>query len=145
VPAKISVEVKMVSKKIVLYFSPKISNQPIVYRLVRDYNLELNILRASIDYKKEGMLILELTGEEKNYNEGIKYLENIGIKMQSLSQYIIRNEKECIDCGVCIPICPADALEIASITRKVNFNNEKCIACKMCIKACPQRAMEVYF
>ena len=65
--------------------------------------------------------------------------------MQSLSQYIIRNEKECIDCGVCIPICPADALEIASITRKVNFNNEKCIACEMCIKACPQRAMEVYF
>lgn len=135
----------MILKKIVLHFSSRISNQPIIYKLASDYNLEFNILKASIDYKREGLLILEIRGEERNYSEGIKYLQNIGVKTQPLSQDIIRNERRCIDCGVCISICPSGALEIESTTRKVSFNDNKCIVCEMCIKACPQKAMEIYF
>ena len=57
----------MILKKIVLHFSENTSNQPIVFRLVKDYGLEFNILKANIDYKKEGLLILELKGEDKDY------------------------------------------------------------------------------
>ena len=135
----------MITKKIVLHFTPTNSNQPIIYQLVRDYGLEFNILKANIDYKKEGLLILELKGEDDNYRKGIDYLVQSGVKIQLLSQDIIRNDARCIDCGVCVPICPSGALEIELESRKVNFFDEKCIACEMCIKACPQRAIEVHF
>ncbi len=135
----------MITKKIVLHFTPTNSNKPIIYQLVKDYGLEFNILKANIDYKKEGLLILELKGEEDSYRKGIDYLKQSGVKIQPLSQDIIRNDARCIDCGVCTPICPSGALEVEQVSRKVNFFDEKCIACEMCIKACPQKAIEVHF
>jgi hypothetical protein len=36
--------------------------RPIIYRLVKDYDLEFNILKASITPEQEGLLVLELKG-----------------------------------------------------------------------------------
>lgn len=135
----------MISKKIVLHFPHRLVDQPIVCKLVKDYSLEFNILKAHVTPREEGLLILELSGEEKNYEQGIQYLEETGIKMQPLSRDIIRNEERCINCSVCVPICPTNALTVEPLTRKINFCNTKCIACELCIKACPPRAMEVHF
>lgn len=135
----------MVSKKIVLHFPHKLVDQPIVYKLVKDYDLSFNILKASVTPEEEGLLVLELSGEKKNYEQGVKYLKEAGVKVQPLSQDIIRNEERCTHCGVCVPICPSAALVVDPVTRKVNFYNDKCIACELCIKACPVRAMEVHF
>ncbi|MDD5292174.1 MAG: NIL domain-containing protein [Candidatus Omnitrophica bacterium] len=135
----------MVSKKIVLHFPHKLVDQPIVYKLVKDYDLNFNILKASVTPEEEGLLVLELSGEKKNYEQGVKYLKEAGVKVQPLSQDIIRNEERCTHCGVCVPICPSAALVVDPVTRKVNFYNDKCIACELCIKACPVRAMEVHF
>ena len=135
----------MVSKRIVLHFPHNLVDQPIVYKLVKEYNLKFNILRASVTPEEEGLLVLELIGEEKDYEQGVQYLKEVGVKVQLLSQDIIRNEEKCTHCGVCVPICPTGALVVDSLTRKVLFYNEKCIACELCIKACPVRAMEVHF
>jgi ferredoxin len=135
----------MISKRIVLHFPHRLVDQPIVYRLVKDYDLQFNILKAYVTPREEGLMVLELTGEDENYNKGIKYLEDCGVKIQPLSQDIIRNETKCTDCGVCVPICPTGALVIDSITRKVHFYDNKCIACELCIKVCPTRAMEIHF
>lgn len=54
------------TKKIVLHFPQSLINQPIICRLVKDFNLEFNILKASVTPEKEGLLVLELSGEEKN-------------------------------------------------------------------------------
>ncbi len=135
----------MFSKKIVLHFPHKLLDQPIVCKLVKDYDLEFNILKANVTPKEEGILVFELKGEKKNYEKGIRYLKRAGVKIQPLSQDIIRNEKRCTHCGVCVPICPAGALEVELSTRKVLFDNTKCIACELCVKACPVQAMEVHF
>ena len=135
----------MVSKRIVLHFPHKLVDQPIVCKLVKDYNLEFNILKASVTPEEEGLLVLELTGEEKDYEKGVRYLQDVGVKLQFLSQDVIRNEEKCTDCGVCVPICPTDALAVDSETRKIIFDNSECIACELCVKACPVRAMEVHF
>jgi ferredoxin len=135
----------MVSKKIVLHFPHKLVDQPIVYKLVKDYNLQFNILKASVTPEEEGLLVLELSGEKKDYDNGVKYLKESGVKVQPLSQDIKRNEEKCTHCGVCVPICPTAALVVDSLTRKVSFYKDKCIACELCIKVCPVRAMEVHF
>ncbi len=134
-----------VSKRIVLRFPPRLVDRPIVYRLVKDYNLEFNILKASVTPEEEGLMVVELSGEQQDYDKGIKYLTTNGVRIQSLSQDVIRNEQRCTHCGACITICPTFAFEVDPLTRQVRFYDEKCVACGLCIKACPPRAMEVHF
>ena len=135
----------MTAKRIVLHFPHRLVDQPIVYKLVKDYDLQFNILKAYVTPREEGLMVLELSGEDENFKKGIKYLHKCGVRMQPLSQDVIRNEAKCTDCGVCVPICPVGALETDSTTRKVHFYDNKCIACELCVKVCPTRAMEVHF
>jgi L-aspartate semialdehyde sulfurtransferase ferredoxin len=134
-----------VSKRIVLHFPPRLVDRPIVSRLVKDYNLDFNILKASVSPAEEGLLVIELTGERTDYDKGIKYLTDAGVIIQSLSRDIIRNEERCTSCGACITICPTGCFELNPKTRSVTFINERCVACGICLKACPPRAMEVHF
>ncbi|MFH1655703.1 MAG: NIL domain-containing protein [Candidatus Omnitrophota bacterium] len=136
---------KKYSEKIVLHFPHRLVDQPIVYKLIKDHDLQFNILKAYVTPREEGLMVLELTGDKENYDKGIAYLKKCGVKIQPLSKDIIRNEVKCTDCGVCVPICPTEALVVDQITRKVQFYKNKCIACELCIKACPTRAMEINF
>lgn len=135
----------MVSKRIVLTFPHKLLDRPIVYKLVKDFNLEFNILQARITPEEEGLMVLELSGKKENYAEGIKYLTNLGVKIQPLSQDVTRLEDRCTHCGACVAICPTGALYTDPKTMKVVFDTDKCIACELCVKACPPRAMVVKF
>ena len=134
-----------ISSRMVLHFPRTLVEQPVICRLAKDYNLEFNILKASLTPKEEGLLVLELTGEQKDYERGIKYLAETGVRIQSLSQNVIRNEAKCTHCGACITICPVGAFVVEPLTKVVDFSDSKCIACGLCIKACPLRAMEVRF
>jgi ferredoxin len=135
----------IVTKRIVLRFPQRLVERPIIYRLVKDYDLEFNILKASITPEQEGLLVLELKGNQKEYDKGIEFLIKAGVKIQALSQDVTRNEEKCTSCGACITVCPAGAFKVDPVTRLVLFDNEKCVACGACIPACPPRAMEVHF
>ena len=135
----------MISERIVLHFPHRLVDQPLVYKLVKDYNLKFNILKAYVTPQEEGLMVLEVSGGKADFNRGIEYLVSCGVRIQPLSQDVIRNEVKCTDCGVCVPICPTGALVIDSITRKVHFYDNKCIACELCVKVCPTRAMEIRF
>ena len=135
----------MVSKRIVLHFPSRLVNQPIVYKLVKEFDLQFNILKAFVTPEEEGLMVLELIGKRDNFDKGVEYLQSCGVKMQPLSQDVVRNEAKCTNCGVCVPICPTEALTVDIETRKVAFDNKKCIACELCVKICPPRAMEVHF
>lgn len=135
----------MVSKRIVLTFPRKLLDKPVVCKLVKDFDLIFNILQARVTPKEEGLLVLELTGKKENYAKGVKYLTDQGVKIQPLSQDVKRNDSRCTHCGVCISICPTEALVINKKTMKVDFDASKCIACELCVKTCPVRAMVVKF
>ncbi|MBE0480179.1 MAG: 4Fe-4S binding protein [Dehalococcoidia bacterium] len=131
------------ARKVVLRFPHRLVDKPIIYRLVKDYDLQLNILKASITPKEEGLLVLELTGKKKNYEDAVRYLAETGVDLQSLIQDVVRKEDRCTHCGACVTICPVNAFSVRPVTREVVFAEDKCIACELCIKACPVRAMEV--
>lgn len=134
-----------VSRKLVLRFPHKLVDKPIVSRLVKDFDLDFNILKASVTPGEEGLLVMELSGEQRNYEKGIKYLTDSGVQIQSLSQDVVRNEKRCTHCGACITVCPTEAFSLEPKTRKVLFDDTKCIVCELCVKACPPRAMDLHF
>lgn len=135
----------MVSKRIVLTFPHNLVDKPIVYKLVKGYNLTFNILQARVTPEEEGLLVLELSGEKEDYDKGTKYLADLGVKIQPLSKDIIRDEDRCTHCGACVVICPTGALSLDKSTMKVDFDSKKCIACELCVKPCPPRAMIVKF
>lgn len=131
------------ARKVVLRFPHRLVDKPIIYRLVKDYDLQFNILKASVTPKEEGLLILELSGKKKNFEDAMRFLTEVGVELQPLVQDVFRLEDRCTHCGACITICPVDAFKVDPVTRRVDFLNTKCIACELCIKACPVRAMEV--
>ncbi len=135
----------MISSKVVLKFPPELVDQPITSRLVKEHNLNFNILKAQISPKEDGLLVLELEGEKVDLEGGLAFLEKAGVKVSPLSLEIGRDEERCTDCSVCTGICPTGALIVDQVTRKVNFLEEKCIACEFCLKACPYQAMRVKF
>ena len=135
----------MISRKIVLRFAAPLVDQPIIYHLVKDYDLSFNILKASISPQEEGVLVFELTGEKKHYDAGIQYLKGLGVQIQPFSEDVRRDEQKCTHCGVCVVLCPTAALSVDRTTLQVLFDSGQCIACGACIRACPPRAMEMYF
>ena len=131
--------------KIVLHFPQDLVDKPIVYKLVKDFDLQFNILKAEVNPDEEGLLVLELTGDENVYAQAIAYLAEEGVRVQPLSQDISMNKTRCIDCTLCVPLCPTDALVKDEDSGEVTFIKEKCIACGICVNACPYKAMSITF
>ena len=135
----------MYSKKIVLHFPSNLVDKSIIYRLTKDFDLEFNILKALVNPNEEGLMVLELKGDKKAYDQALDYLKKENVKVQNLNKGVIRNDKKCVFCGLCIGVCPVGAFEIDQVSSEVIFHDEKCIACEMCVKVCPYKAMKVKF
>lgn len=133
----------MYSKILKLRFPIKEVQKPLVCRLARDYDLEFNILNAGILPRKEGFMVLELSGSRKNFKDGVSYLKRQGVGVKNASQEIKRIEKKCVHCGHCTAVCPTGALSIKRPEMEVVFEQKKCSVCELCVTACPPRAMEV--
>jgi len=130
--------------KVVLHFSKEIWDKPIIYKLIKEYDLIVNILKASVLPKRESYLILELEGDSNIYRQGIDYLKECGVVVDSIDQDIKRDEDICTHCGACTAICPTNALSINRDTMEVLFDSELCSGCELCVPVCPPRAMEVF-
>jgi len=128
-----------------LRFPEKIVNEPIAVNLIKKFDLSFNILKATIYPRKEGFMVLELSGHRKNFQRGVRYLKSLGIKVESIGQDIKRDEEKCFQCGACTAVCPTGALYIVRPEMTVGFDRDKCSACEWCVPACPARAMEVKF
>ncbi len=129
--------------KFILTFDANLVEQPVMYKLIKDYDLLVNILKANIDINKRGTMLVEIDGER--FEEGISYIKSIGVGIKPLAQEVIRDENKCIHCSACITLCPSGALTVNRETMEVVFNENDCLICRECVKACPQRAMEVRF
>ena len=132
----------MYSKILVLRFPKTEVEKPIVCYLVKDYDLIFNILNAAVLPRKEGIMVLELSGTRKNFKEGVKYLKSQGVQVQNASQEVKRAKKKCTHCGACTAVCPTGALAVQRPEMLVDFNQKKCSVCELCLPACPSRAME---
>ncbi len=135
----------MVRRKLVLRFPASAVENPFVYTLAKEYNVVANILKANINPRKEGRLVVELYAEEKDYEAAIDFLQSRGVTILPLAQQIVWVEENCTQCGACTGICPTGALWIKRPEMTVSFDGEKCIVCEHCLKACPARAVEARY
>ncbi len=133
----------MKKKKLVLSFPEKIVTKPITYKLVKEYDLQFNILRAEITPDVEGRMLLEVKGADEKIAEAMEYLEGVGITIQEAAKDIIIDKDTCVDCGECTSICITQALSLDEKTKRLKFKKDKCILCELCLDCCPVRAIKV--
>ena len=134
----------MYSRILILRYPAVVAQKPIVCMLTRDYDLTFNILNAAVLPRKEGVMVLELSGDKKKFKEGVRYLKDQGLQVDYASQEVQRDKKKCTHCGACTAVCPTGALSIQRPRMAVRFDQKKCSVCELCVPACPTRAMEVH-
>ena len=127
-----------ITKKIYLYFPKSEIEKPIVYRLVKDFNLIINIFRAKVTPEEEGYLSLDVTGEEEDVARAFAYLSTLEVSIHTSNKGMRWDAVRCTHCGACVVHCPTAALAFADAkTRRMAFNEDLCVECHACISACP--------
>jgi len=136
----------MNKQKLLLRFPANRAEIPIVYHLVKDYDLIVNIFRASITDNEEGYLVIDVEGKQEAIETAIGFMKDQGILLDENLKGFRWNEDICVHCGACISHCPTSALSITDRTlMKISFNSDKCVECLKCIEVCPYGACESLF
>lgn len=133
----------MVTKRLVLTFPEKIVTKPITYRLVKDFDIQFNILRAEITADIEGKILIEVKGDKDRIEAGIDYLLSEGITIQDASKDIIIDKEKCVNCGLCPSLCITKALIMDRQSHELIFEKNKCILCGFCENCCPVNAIKL--
>ena len=136
----------MTTRKLLLYFPKSETDKPIVYHLVKDYNLIINIFRAKVTPDEYGYLVLDVTGEQDDIERGIQFVKTFDVQINESNKGLTWDSGRCTSCGNCLSHCPTDALYIDDErSRKVEFNSADCIGCLSCISNCPYGACSSIF
>lgn len=135
----------MPKKRVVLTFPGHLTELPLTYRLVKDFDLSINILKAKITPGEEGKLVLELSnGSAEKILAGLDFIQEQGVLVEPMSKEIVLDENECVHCGSCTGVCTAGALVMGE-DGQLQFDKDQCIVCELCVNACPLRIIKVMF
>ena len=66
-----------------LVFPQKLIKKPVIFTMAKKYNVIPNIRRAK-DTEDIGEMTLELSGTKENLTQAAKYLDKVGIKIESI-------------------------------------------------------------
>jgi ferredoxin len=136
----------MKAKKYLLMFPKNESDKPIVYHLVKDFGLKVNIYRAKVTPEEEGYLVIDMEGADEHIQAGLEFIRTENIELLEADKGIRWNRKICTHCGNCQSHCPTKALTfINRKTMEMGFDADLCIQCLNCIKTCPFGACSSLF
>jgi len=133
----------MAEQRVILKFQSDQLDKPITYKLVKNFDLELNILQAKVT-TEEGKLVLGLTGLEHSIEEGIDWLKSQDVSVEPLATGLDIDKDVCVDCGACTAVCPTGAVHFTD-DWTLDYDEEKCILCLACTHACPVKAITEEF
>ncbi|MBI4635123.1 MAG: NIL domain-containing protein [Candidatus Rokubacteria bacterium] len=71
-----------------LTFPPSLIQEPILYRLVKDFDIVINIRRADVkaDY---GWVVLEVDADEATLQRGVAWLKERGVQVDPIERDVI--------------------------------------------------------
>jgi ferredoxin len=125
--------------KLLVNFSRGKGRKPIIAQVVRDTGVLINVERALID-SSEGEALIEVPDEQCQLVRDS--MANLGAIVRILDHGIRQHERECVDCGACISVCPREVFTFDEAW-KLRIEEGKCILCGKCVEACPHRALSL--
>jgi ferredoxin len=136
----------MTTRRLLLYFPKSETEKPIVFHLVRDYGLVINIFRAKVTPEEYGYLVLDVTGPEEAIAAAMEFVGTFNVQIDEANKGVRWERERCTDCGNCVPHCPTRALHFADpASRRVAFRSDLCIECLACLDNCPFAACSSIF
>ena len=78
----------MAKRRVHLTFPENLVQEPIIYNLGKRFNIVTNIRRANVE-DSFGWVILELDGDERGLDEGLKYLEDLGVQINTIAGDVV--------------------------------------------------------
>lgn len=75
----------IVEHRVRLTYPPQLLDQPLLYRLIRQFDVQTNILEARVT-SEEGWLVLAIRGEQEGVLQGLNWLQEQGVRVEFLSQ-----------------------------------------------------------
>lgn len=134
------------TRKYLLIFPRSETEKPIIYHLVKDFDLVINIFRAKVTPEEEGYLVLEISGGEADIERGIAFVKEHNIRINEGNRGVRWDSERCTHCGNCITHCPTGALYIEDrATMEVAFDEAECVECLSCVRICPFGACSSLF
>ena len=76
------------SEIIRIFFQGESAGEPVISRIVKDYQVDINILYGNVDHIQEtpfGILILQLMGSLEQRQKAREYLQNRGLRLEVIS------------------------------------------------------------
>ncbi|MCP4602988.1 MAG: 4Fe-4S dicluster domain-containing protein [Proteobacteria bacterium] len=132
----------MSQKSAILNFPKSQIDRPVISHIVKNFDVEVNILKASITPEEDGRMFVIFEGKQKSINKALGYLEESKVQVILPTQNLIWNEDRCVACTACVGQCSSNAFTVDPKTFRVEYNSERCIACELCIPACFYKAVE---
>jgi ferredoxin len=132
----------MMKKSVILHFGTDLVDKPIMSGMIRDHDVMVNILQASITPEEAGTMFVQVEGKADNVKRALGYLDGMGVRLIFPARNLIFDEERCTHCGACISQCLPKALHVDSGSCKMALDHDKCLACELCIPACPFGALE---
>jgi L-aspartate semialdehyde sulfurtransferase ferredoxin len=78
----------MARLRVRLTFPPALIQEPIVYRLVKDFDIVINIRRADVK-ADHGWMALELEADERALERGVKWLQDKGVQVDPIERDVV--------------------------------------------------------
>lgn len=132
-------------EKFVLEYTEQVVDEPIIYNLIKRFDVKVNILRAEISPGNEGSMLVEIDSEPDKVTAAKKYLEKQAVRMIPIAQSLGFNQEACMNCGACTAVCFSGCLTIGEPDWTLQVDRSKCIACGLCVKACPLKLFTLQF
>jgi len=129
---------EQITKRVILNFPKFTAGQPIITKLIKEFELEINIYRARVTPNKEGYIAIDITGEESLIEDGLEYIQSLNVDINLTMNSLLWDKDRCTGCGNCVPHCPTGALHVGdNRSRQIDFHRDKCVECLSCIENCP--------
>ena len=68
-------------RKVHLTYPPHLVDQPLIYELIKKFDVVVNILEANVTLQ-EGWLLVAVQGEEQVVKQGLKWMSAQGIEVK---------------------------------------------------------------
>jgi ABC-type methionine transport system ATPase subunit len=70
-----------------LVFPERLITEPVIARTVRDFDVLVNIRRASVD-ESVGIVVCELSGEDEAVERAVGFLTELGVEVERLGDVV---------------------------------------------------------